>query len=100
MAWKMHSRQLMMRHVLCVEDDVKSIAGEIMSYLYERPMASDSLDGITHWWLVQQAITKNIDLVEQALEQLAQEGKVSKKINNNRESIYSLNPSYKPKKEQ
>ncbi len=82
-----------------VEDDVKSIAAEIMTYLHQRPMASDSLDGITHWWLVQQAITKNIDLVEQALEQLAQEGKVSKKMNTNREAIYSLNPGNKFKKD-
>ena len=77
-----------------MEDNVKSIAAEIMTYLHERPLASDSLDGITHWWLVQQAITKNIDLVEQALEQLAQEGKVMKKMNANHESIYSLNPTY------
>lgn len=81
-----------------MEDDVKSIAAEIMKYLHQRPMASDSLDGITHWWLVQQAITRNMDLVEQALEQLAQDGKVSKKINTNREAIYSLNPTYKATK--
>jgi hypothetical protein len=59
--------------------------------LQERPMASDSLDGIAHWWLVQQAIAKNIDLVEQALDQLANEGKVSKKMNANNNTIYSLN---------
>ncbi|MCP3669610.1 MAG: hypothetical protein GY814_04125 [Gammaproteobacteria bacterium] len=81
-----------------MEDDVKSIAAEIMKYLHQRPMASDSLDGITHWWLVQQEITKNMDLVEQALTQLAQEGKVSKKMSANREAIYSLDPAYKPTK--
>ena len=81
---------------MCVEDEVKSIAAEIMTYLRQRPMASDSLDGITHWWLVQQAIEKNIDLVEQALEQLAQEGKVSKQVNTDNDAIFSLNPTYKP----
>jgi hypothetical protein len=74
-----------------VEDDVDSIAAEIMAYLKERPMASDSLDGIANWWLVQQAIAKNIILVEQALEQLANEGKVSKKVNTKNNTIYSLN---------
>lgn len=78
-----------------MEDDVESIAAEIMTYLHRRPMASDSLEGITHWWLVQQAIVKNIELVEQALEHLADEGKVSKK-NNNHNAIYSLKPTYKP----
>ena len=81
---------------VCVEDEVRSIAAEIMTYLQQRPMASDSLDGITHWWLVQQAIEKNIDLVEQALEELANEGKVSKQVNTNSDAIYSLNLAYKP----
>jgi hypothetical protein len=88
----------MMRTALCVEDDINSIAEEIMTYLNQRPLASDSLDGITHWWLVQQEITKNIDLVEQALEQLALEGKISKKVSANREAIYRLDPAYKPTK--
>lgn len=76
-------------------DDIDSIAAEIMSYLDRRPMASDSLDGITHWWLVQQAIVKNKVLVEQALGQLAQEGKIIKKMSGNAEAIYSLNPERK-----
>ena len=81
------------------EDDVESVAAEIMRYLQERPMASDSLDGITHWWLVQQAIEKNISLVEQALEELAKEGKISMQVNTNSDAIYSLNPAYKPIKD-
>ena len=84
---------------MCVEDDVDSVAAEIMAYLHERPMASDSLDGIAHWWLVQQAIAKNISLVEQALDQLTIEGKVLKKMNTNSGEIYSLNPRHKPIKE-
>jgi len=77
------------------EEDVHSIAAEIMAYLQRRPMASDSLDGITHWWLVQQAIVKNKKLVEQALVQLAQEGKVVKRRGPNSEPTYSLDPTYK-----
>ena len=77
------------------EDDVDSIAAEIMSYLHRRPMASDSLDGITHWWLVQQAIVKNEVLVEKALDQLAREGKILKKVSGNAEAIYSLKPGKK-----
>ena len=84
---------------MCVEEDIDSVAAEIMAYLSERPMASDSLDGIAHWWLVQQAIEKNLKLVEQALEQLANEGKISKKMNSNNNLIYSLNPKYKQMKE-
>lgn len=83
---------------MCVEDDVKSIAAEIMMYLQQRPMASDTLDGIAHWWLVQQEIEKNIGQVEQALEQLTVEGKVSRKMNTGSKVIYSLNPAHKPTK--
>lgn len=77
------------------EEDVLSIAAEIMSYLQRRPMASDSLDGITHWWLVQQAIVKNRKLVEQALAQLAREGKVIERKGLDSEPIYSLNRTRK-----
>lgn len=80
---------------VCAEDNPKIIAAEIMSYLQLRPLASDSLDGIAHWWLVQQAIVKKIDLVEQALEKLTNDGKVLKIMKANRETIYSLNPAYK-----
>lgn len=82
---------------VCKQDDVNSIAAEIMTYLQQRPLASDSLDGITHWWLVQQAIVKNKILVNQALKYLAQEGKVIRKMNSNAEAIYSLDPRYKVK---
>ena len=86
------------RHAFCGKDDVKSIGAEIMMYLQQRPMASDTLDGIAHWWLVQQEIEKNIDQVKQALEQLTDEGKISAKMNANSNVIYSLNPTHKSTK--
>jgi hypothetical protein len=81
-----------------MDDDVNTIAAEIMEYLQKRPMASDSLEGVMHWWLMQQSIMKNKNLVEQALEQLAEQGKVSKNINPNRETFYSLKEALKPEK--
>jgi hypothetical protein len=77
---------------------VNKIAGEIMAYLEKRPMASDSLDGIIHWWLIQQSILNNKKLVQQALEQLAEQGKVEKNTYPNRETIYSLGTAFKPDK--
>lgn len=81
--------------MFCVEDDVQLLAKEIMEYLHQRPMASDSLSGIAFWWVVQQEITKNVVLVEKALEYLIQEGKV-KKVNNYCDTIYFLNKTNKP----
>ncbi len=72
------------------EDDVDSIAADIMTYLHRRPLASDSLDGITHWWLVEQAIERNRKLVEQALARLTEERKLVKRTAINSEALYSL----------
>lgn len=80
---------------MCQKDSVDSVAAEIMAYLHRRPMASDSLDGIAHWWLVRQAIEKNKVLVEQALAHLAHEGKVVKRKGSSSEAIYSLNLTQK-----
>ena len=80
---------------MCAEDNPNTIATEIMTYLKQRPLASDSLDAIANWWLVQQEIVKKINLVEQALEKLTNDGKVLKIMKANRETIYSLNPAYK-----
>ena len=57
--------------------------------------ASDSLDGIAHWWLVQQSLMKNRQLVEQALEQLVREGKLSKTTRKGQEAQYSAGPKLK-----
>jgi hypothetical protein len=48
---------------------------------------------ITHWWLVEQSIVKNKNLVEQALAHLAHEGKVVKRVSSDSEAIYSLDPT-------
>ncbi len=85
-----------MRYALRVEGDIKLITAKIMTYLRQHPLASDSLEGVSHWWLVQQEIKKDTDLVEQALEHLAREGKLTRKMNSNRESIYGLTPTDKP----
>lgn len=71
-------------------DDVRSIAEDIMEYLRRHPNASDSFDGVALWWLLQQAIERDMDLVKQALEQLAREGRIAKSQNANNETIYSL----------
>ena len=41
----------------------------------ELATSNDTLDGITHWCLVQQSIIKIKSLVEKALEQLVEQGK-------------------------
>ena len=81
------------------EDEVKSIADDIMEYLRRRPGASDSFEGVAHWWLLQQTIEKNMGLVEKALEQLACEGKIAKSQDDQNETIYRLHRNDRNKRE-
>lgn len=80
---------------VCIEDDVNTIATDVMAYLQQRPMASDTLDGVVYWWLIQHSIIKKKCLVEQALKQLVDQGKVSKTMNANHEVVYSLGSEFK-----
>lgn len=84
---------------MCNEDDLNRVAADIMEYLQQRPMASDTLDGVVHWWLLHHSIMQKKSLVKQALEHLAEQGKVFKADNANREAVYSLRTELKPAKD-
>ena len=70
-------------------DDVVSVAKEIIDYLHEHPNAADSLDGVVNWWLTRQRIKSAKDIVERALDYLISEGVVDKKTHKGNESVYS-----------
>jgi len=46
----------------------------ILEYLREHPQASDTLEGITRWWLVSQQVNYSVMVVMEVLEQLKAEG--------------------------
>jgi hypothetical protein len=75
-----------------MEQKLKAVAAEIMAYLKQHPMSADSLEGITYWWLVQQSIAQNVELVNLALQHLVSEGVVKMKTSENRGDIYYLKP--------
>jgi len=52
----------------------------ILSYLRKNPRAADTLEGIARWWLEKEKIDHSIDIVRDALEDLAKDGRVRKKI--------------------
>ena len=60
------------------EDRVKTVAREIEHYLEAHPGAADSLEGIASWWVSRQRIRDELEIVQAALEQLADTGIVSK----------------------
>jgi len=61
-------------------DDIADIAGEIERYLRAHPDAADSVEGITHWWLMRQRYSESVPRVRQALERLVARGVVTRRV--------------------
>jgi len=72
------------------DEQVKQVANEIKRYLQKCPTASDSLHGITGWWLERQRIAENIRIVEKALQNLKDEGFIDERKNEHSSSVYFL----------
>jgi hypothetical protein len=53
---------------------LSTIAQEILAYLAEHPLAQDTLEGIMHWWLLEQQIKHSTLEVQAALGELAAQG--------------------------
>jgi len=52
------------------------IAQDVLAYLVEHPQAQDTLEGITHWWLLEQEIARRTAEVQSALVDLVTKGLV------------------------
>jgi hypothetical protein len=50
------------------------IAQEILAYLAEYPEAQDTFDGIVQWWLLEQKIKYQVNLVREVLAELVSKG--------------------------
>ena len=51
-------------------------AQKILGYLAQHPKASDSLEGILHWWMIDQVILQDEQVVRLALNDLVEAGYV------------------------
>lgn len=72
--------------------DRNNIAKEILNYLSKHPKASDTLEGITEWWLLNQRIGYEMKRVKAAVEQLVQKGWIIEIEGKNTKIRYRLNP--------
>lgn len=59
---------------------VTDIATVIRRYLANHPNASDSLEGVQHWWLGEGAVEAPGPSVQQALDRLVKKGTVLRKL--------------------
>lgn len=72
------------------DDDIQSVADEVIEYLANNPNAVDSLEGITTWWLGQQRYLSALNTVQHALDMLVSSGKVIKSSTSDNREVYSL----------
>jgi len=59
--------------------EIRAIAAKIARYLDRHPHASDTLEGVSRWWLLQQRYEETEEKVQRALNYLAEEGRVIKR---------------------
>jgi hypothetical protein len=71
----------------------KDISQEILEYLFNHPDASDTLEGITEWWLLSQRIRYEMKRVQTAISKLTQDGWLIEIKQKNSSARYRLNPN-------
>ncbi len=69
------------------------LAHQILGYLAEHPLAQDTLEGITEWWLLDREIVQQISAVTSALEELVAKGLILETRAKDSRTHYRLNPN-------
>ena len=67
------------------------ISYEILIYLTDHPDSGDTLEGIVHWWLLEQKIKHQIADVREALTELVTKGWVLEYKGRDARTYYRLN---------
>jgi|WetSurSiteA1Bulk_404760.scaffolds.fasta_scaffold48141_2 hypothetical protein len=70
----------------------KDISQEILEYLGKHPDASDTLAGITEWWLLNQRISYEMKRVKEAISKLIKDGWIIEIKGKDGTLHYRLNP--------
>lgn len=68
------------------------ISQEILQYLGNHPDASDTLAGITEWWLLNQRISYEMKRVKEAISKLMADGWIIEIKGKDKTVRYRLNP--------
>ena len=74
-----------------VERIAERIAEQIEGYLAHRGGAADTLDGVVHWWLLQQRVLESEAEVKRALDLLCSRGRIRKRVLPDSTEIYQVN---------
>ena len=68
---------------------VENVAKDLSKHFFNNPEAGDTLEGIADWWVARQRRSNAVPIISSALEQLIEEGKVSKRIYGSKELYVS-----------
>jgi hypothetical protein len=58
------------------DDRIPVVARALLNYLEQHPGSADTKEGITRWWVLEQHLVEQMELVEAALNDLQQRGLV------------------------
>jgi len=72
------------------------IAHQILAYLLKNPGAKDTMEGIANWWLLQQDIQRNMELVKSTVEDLMAKGFLLARHGSDLKTYYHVNPERMP----
>lgn len=73
-------------------DEARDIAYDILSYLNKHKEAQDTLEGIAHWWLLEQTIEQHLLNVKKALAMLVEQKLVLIYEGESTGTRYGINP--------
>jgi hypothetical protein len=69
---------------------VAALAEEIARYLAQNQGASDTVDGITRWWITRARLLETRSMVEKALQQLEADGRIQPTRTASGDVVYGL----------
>jgi hypothetical protein len=66
---------------------------DIVSYLLDHPEAQDTMDGIVHWWVLEQRAKREMMQIEKAVTELVHREWLLTRRGPDSQMHYSLNPT-------
>lgn len=74
------------------QDGSTEVARRVLRYLRANSQATDTLEGIVEWWLLQERIEEAVELVSQAITWLVTNGYLLEKRVPGAKTLYEINP--------
>ena len=69
----------------------EEISNAILHYLLKHPQAQDTLEGIIHWWILEERIYQRTLEISEVLKSLVEKGFLIEKKISSSDVLYSLN---------